>query len=111
MGYELVERRIEQADIHVTTVHSLKDAVEVCLLIGEELGKCLLTTLYSISQNHLTHSNDLLVVEEHVLCTCQTNTLSAECAGYLCIVRSVCIGTDFHLSVLVAEVHELLEVA
>ena len=94
----------------MATIHSLEDAVEVCLLIGEELGKCLLTTLYSISQNHLTHSNDLLVVKEHVLCTCQTNTLSTECASNLCVMRSVSIGTDLHLGVLVAEVHKLLEV-
>ena len=111
MGNELVERWVEQTDVHMATVHSLEDAVEVGLLIGEELGKSLLTTLYRVSQNHLTHSNNLLVVEEHVLCTCQTDTLSTELTCNLSIVRSISIGANLHLGILVAEVHELLEVA
>ena len=109
--YELVERWVEQADVHVAAIHCLEDSIEVSLLIWEELGKCLLTPLYRVCQNHLTHGNDLLIIEEHVLCTCQTDTLGAECTGYLSIVWSIRIGTDFHLCILVAEIHQLLEVA
>ena len=111
MGNELVERRVEQADVDVAAVHSLEDAVEVGLLIGEELGKCLLATLYCVSQNHLTHSHNLLVVEEHVLGTCQTDTLGTELTSHLGVVRSVGIGAYLHLCIFVAEVHKLLEVA
>ena len=46
-----------------------------------------------------------------MLGTCQTDTLGTECASDLGIVRSICIGTNLQLGVLVAEVHELLEVA
>ena len=109
--YELVERWVEQTDVHVAAIHSLEDAVEVGLLIWEELGKSLLATLYRVSQNHLAHSNNLLIVEEHVLCTCQTDTLGTKLASHLSIVWSICIGANLHLSILVAEVHKLLEVA
>ena len=95
----------------MATIHSLEDAIEVSLLIREKFSKSLLTTLYRISKNHLTHSNNLLIIKEHVLCTCQTDTLSAELASHLCVVRSISIGTDFHLCILVAEIHQLLEVA
>ena len=95
----------------MAAIHSLEDTVEVSLLVWEELGKCLLATLYRVCQNHLTHGNDLLIIEEHVLCTCQTDTLGTECSSYLSIVWSICIGTDLHLCIFVAEVHQLLEVA
>ena len=97
--------------VHVAAIHCLEDSIEVSLLIWEELGKSLLTTLYRVCQNHLTHGNDLLIIEEHVLCTCQTDTLGTECTGYLSIVWSIRIGTDFHLCIFVAEIHQLLEVA
>ena len=43
--YELVERWVEQADVHVAAIHCLENAVEVSLLIWEKLGKSLLATL------------------------------------------------------------------
>ena len=45
-----------------------------------------------------------------MLCTCQTDTLSTEVASNLCIVWSISIGAYLQLGVLVAEVHQLLEV-
>ncbi len=108
--YELVERWVEQADVHVATIHSLEDAVEVSLLIWEELGKCFFTTLHRICQNHLAHRNNLLIIKEHVLCTCQSDTLGTECTSYLSIMWSICIGTDFHLGIFIAEIHQFLEV-
>ena len=95
----------------MAAVHSLKDTVEVCFLIGEEFGKSFFATLYRVSQNHLTHSYNLLVVKEHMLCTCQTDTLGTELTSHLSVVWSIGIGTDFHLCILVAEVHKLLEIA
>ena len=109
--YELVERWIEQTNINVATIHSLKDTIEVGLLIWKKLCKSLLATLYRVSQDHLTHCNNLLVIEEHMLCTCQTNTLSTECTSYLSIVWSICICANLHLCILVAKIHKLLEVA
>ena len=105
-----MERWVEQADVYWATIHSLEDTLEVSLLIWQQLSQSLLTSLYCISENHLTHSNNLLVLEEHVLSTCKTNTLSTESASHLCIVWSISICANLKLGVLVAEVHQFLEV-
>jgi hypothetical protein len=105
-----MERRIEQTDVHGQTVHSLKDALEVSLLIRQQLSKRLLTSGDAVSEDHLTHSDDLLILEEHVLSTSQTDTLSTEVTSELCVAWCVGIGTNLQLGVFVAEVHQLLEV-
>ena len=46
-----------------------------------------------------------------MLSTCKTDTLGTECAGYGCVMRSVCVGANLQLGILVAEVHQLLEVS
>ena len=93
------------------SVHSLEDAVEVGLLVWEELGEGFLASLDCVGEYHLTHGDDLLVVEEHVLCTCESDTLGSEGACYLCVVWCVGVGAHLKLGVFVAEVHEGLEVA
>ena len=111
MRYELVQVGIKQTDVDGQSVHSLQDSVEVLGLVGEQLGKCLLTTLLVLSQDHLTHSLDLLTLKEHVLGTAKTDTNGTECAGYLSIVRSIGVGAYNQTCVLVAQVHQLSEVA
>ena len=111
VGNELVERWIEQADVNRTTVHSLEDTLEVGLLIRQQLGKCLLATLNSLRKNHLAHSDNLLVLEEHVLCTCKTDTLGTKVTSHLCIVGCISVGANLQLGIFVAEVHQFLEVA
>ena len=46
--YELMERWVEKTDVDSKTVHCLQDAIEVSLLIREELCKSLLTTFDSL---------------------------------------------------------------
>ena len=111
MWYELVQWRIEETDIYWIAIHSLKDTLEVSLLVWEKLSKRFLTTLSVLRKNHLTHSHDLLILEEHVLCTGQTNTLSTEVTSHLCIVWSISIGTNLEMCIFVAEIHQLFEVA
>ena len=111
MWYELVEWWVEQTDVNMESVHCLEDSVEVCLLVWEEFSERFLTTFNCLRENHFAHCDNLLIVEEHVFCTCQTDTLSSECTCNLCIVWSVGIGTYLQFGVLVAEVHECLEVA
>ena len=108
--YEFVQRRIEQADVNRATVHSFQNALEVGLLIWEQLSQCLFATFYGVGKNHFAHCHNLLIFEEHVFCTSKTDTLSAEVASYLSIVWSVGVGANLELGVLVAEVHKSLEV-
>lgn len=78
VGYKFVERRIEQTNVYGIAVHSAEDTLEVFLLVGEEFCKCFLTSFYVFSQNHFAHGDNLLVIEEHVLSTAETDTYSAE---------------------------------
>ena len=111
MGNKLMQRRIEQTYVYMQSVHSFQYSIEVSLLVGEQFGKSLLTSFYRIGENHLAHGNNLLSVKEHMLCTCQTDTLGSEVACYLSIMWRICIGANLHLGVFVAEVHQFLEVA
>ena len=46
-----------------------------------------------------------------MLCTAKTDTNSTKVASNLCIVRSISVGTNNELGVLLAESHQLSEVA
>ena len=109
--HKLVEWWVKQTDVDVATVHSLEDAVEVYHLIRQQLVKSFLATFYRVGKNHLAHGHNLLVVEEHMFCTCQADALCTEGTCHLCVMRSVGIGANLHLCVLVAEIHQFLEVA
>ena len=110
VGDELMERGVKETDIHGASIHSLEDAVEVLLLVGEELSQCLLTSGLGICQDHLTHGFDLLVFEEHMLCTTQTNTDSSEGTSHCSIVGRIGIGADDELGVLLTDLHQVCEV-
>ena len=110
MRNELVQRRVEQTDVHRQAVHSVQDTFEVGFLVRQQLSQRFLATLAVLGENHLTHRKNLLVVEEHVLGTGQTDTLSAELTSYASVVRSVGVGTNLEMRIFVAEVHECLEV-
>ena len=110
MWNKLMQRRIEQTDVNWHTVHTLQDTIEILLLIRQELIKSLLTLLCAVCENHLTHSLNLLVLKEHVLCTTKTNTNSTKVTCYLCIVWSICVGTNNQLTILLTKIHQLSEV-
>ncbi len=110
MWNELMQWWVKQTDVHVETVHSLEDSVEVGLLIWEQFGKGFFTTFNSVGKNHLAHGDNLLVIEKHVLCTSQTNTLGTECTSHLGVVWRVGVGANLQLGVFIAEIHECFEV-
>ena len=92
---EFVQRWIKQTNVHRTSVHCLKDTNEVGLLIWQQFCESFLTSFYCRSQNHFAHCNDLLVIEEHMFCTAQTDTCSAKTASHFRIVRSISVSTYF----------------
>ena len=111
VGHELVEGRIEQANVYGEAVHSTEDALEVFFLNGEKFGKSLLATFNVFGKNHLAHGNNLVSIEEHVLRAAETDTYSTELAGYFCVVGRVGVGAHLQAGVLGAEVHKVSEVA
>ena len=110
MGYELVQRWVKQTDIYRQSVHCQQDTLEVGFLVRQQFSQCFLTTFAVLSQNHFTHSYDLLVVKEHVLGTCQTDTLGSKGTCHLCIVRSISVRANLQMGIFVAQIHQCLEV-
>ena len=110
MRNELMERRIKQTDIDRTSVHSLKNTLEVCLLIRKELGESFLTSFCGISKDHLTHGDNLLILKEHVLGTCKTDTFCTKGTSDLRVMWRVCISTNLQLRIFVTEIHQFLKV-
>ena len=107
---KFMQRRIEQTDIHRTTVHCLEDALEVSFLIRQQFIKSFLTSFFVSSQDHFTHGDDLLVVEEHVFCTAQTDTYCTEVTCHLSVMRSISIGTYFQTGIFVTQAHQFGEI-
>ena len=91
-GYELVERRIEEADSYGIAFHSLVDALEVSLLHGLELCKSGYTPLKCVGADHLTESCDTVGIKEHMLGAGKADALCAELTSLAGVVRSVGIG-------------------
>ncbi len=109
--YELMERRVKQTNVNRTAVHCLEDAVEVSLLVRKQLSKSLLASFSILSKNHFAHCNNLLCLEEHVLCTAKTDTYSTEVACNLCIVWCISVCTNNELCIFLAKSHQVGEVA
>ena len=110
MWNELMQWWIKQTDVYWHAIHALENTVEVLLLVRKELIKSLLTLLCGISKNHLAHRFDLLILEEHVLCTAKTNTYGTEVTCHFCVMRRICVGTYNQFSVFLTEIHQLSKV-
>jgi len=107
MGNELVERRVDEADGHTESVHSLEDSLEILDLERQELGERLFTGFDRIGDDHLADGeNPFLGIEEHVFGAAESYALRAELARVDRIVGCVSIGPDLDLSDFVDPFHE-----
>src|SRR5699024_10759633 len=101
---ELVKRRIKETDRYRVALESLIQSLEVSLLIRKDFLKSCLSLFLCLSTDHLTESVDSSLAEEHMLCTAETDTLSAKLNSFLSIFRCISVCADFHCSVLVSPV-------
>ena len=111
LGDELVQRRVEQTDIDGHAVHALQNAIEILLLKREQFSQSYLPFFLCVGENHLTHSLDFVLIEEHVLRTAQTDTHSTELLRHLGVVRCVSIGAHNHTCIFVAKAHKFGKIA
>src|SRR5699024_5897519 len=84
-------------------------SLEVSLLIRKDFLKSCLSLFLCLSTDHLTESVDSSLAEEHMLCTAETDTLSAKLNSFLSVFRCISVCADFHSSVLVSPVHDTSE--
>ena len=106
---ELMKRWIQETDGNRISFQSFIQCFEVSLLIWKNLIKSSLTLFYCIGADHLTESSNSVFLEEHMLCTAKSDTLSAKLTSFLSICRCICICTNFHCTELVSPFHNTAE--
>src|SRR5699024_5736948 len=106
---ELVKRRIKETDRNRVALESLIQSLEVSLLIRKDFRKSYFSFFLCLSTDHLTESVDSALTEEHMLCTAESDTLSAKLNSFRSVSRCICICTNLHCSVLVSPVHDASE--
>ena len=106
---EFVERRIQETDGNRVALQRLVQCLEVSLLHGLDLSQSSFSFLNSIGADHLTECCNSGGLEEHVLGTAKTDTLSAQLSCLLCISRCISVGANLQYSVLVSPSHDSAE--
>ena len=107
---ELVKRRIQETNGNRSAFHSLVDALEVALLERNQLVQSRFSLFDGVGKDHLADLRNSVRIEEHVLSSCKSDTLSAHANCICSILRSIRVGSDFQSSELVCPVHDSLEV-
>ena len=105
-----MERWIQESDDYRKTVHCLEDTFEVASLHWKKFCKCSFPCPCVVCKNHLSHGDDSVAAEEHVLSSAETDTFCTKHDCISCILWSICVGPDAHGLDLVNVVHELLVV-
>ena len=106
-----MERRIKQAHIHRSVLHSLINAHKVTLLERQEGGQSLAAAFLIIGKNHFTHLHNAIFLKEHMLSTSQSDTLCAKVDGCAGITGIIGIGTHFHGAASVSPFHKFRKIA
>ena len=102
---ELMQRWIQETDCYRVTLKCLIKSLEVRLLIWKNLLQCSFSLFYSIRADHLTECSNSVFLEEHMLCTAKTNTLSTKLTSFLSICRCISVCTNLQCSELVSPLH------
>ena len=108
---ELMQRRIEVTDGHRTAFQRLVHALEVRLLIRQQLGKSLAALLFGLREDHLAHVGDTGRLEEHVLGAAQADAFRAVLHSHSRVVRVIRVGADAQLAGRVSPAHQGREIA
>ena len=106
-----MQRRIQQTDCNRSFFHCFVDAFEVFLLERSDAFQCSFSFFYCIRHDHFSEFHDSVSFEEHMLCSCQTDTFCTEVDSNLCIVRCICVCSYFQASLCICPFHECFEVA
>src|SRR5699024_10735691 len=108
---ELMKRRIKETDRYRVAFKSLIQLLEISLLLRKDLIKSCLSLFLCLRADHLAECIDSVALEEHMLCTAQTDSLSTQLTSLLSVCRCIGICADLHCSVLVSPAHDASELA
>ena len=109
-GQELVQRRVEQPDRDRQALHRLEQALEVLLLVREQLAQRGAAAFLVVGHDHRPHLRLAVIGHEHVLGPAQADALGAELARPHGVLRRVRVGADAEAAHLVGPLEQALEV-
>ena len=89
---ELVQRRVQKPDRHRQAVHDPEQVGEILPLHRQQLGERGAAPGLVVGQDHLTHGENAVRVEEHVLGAAEPDALGAEGARDLGVAGRLRIG-------------------
>src|SRR5882724_6149174 len=107
---KLMERRVKQSDRHGQAGHLTKDTDKVSTLQRQQLFERLLASADTLGKNHLAHSGEPLVSEEHVLSTTEANTFSAKLSCRHGIELRIGVRPYAQTAKLIGPRHQLVEI-
>ena len=110
LGKEFVQGRVQKADGARQALERLEDALEVPLLVGEELGNGGYAVALLGGEDHFTDEVDPVPFKEHVFRAAEADAGGAEGDSGFRLLGRVRIGAHFHFGAVVAPLHELGEV-
>ena len=99
--------RVKESDCNRKSLELAEDADEVLSLHWKKLRKSNLALAICVSKNHLSHRDDSLATEEHMLCAAETNTFSTKLYCMMCICWCIGICAYAHCLELAYISHEL----
>ena len=105
-----MQRRIEQANGDRLARHDAKQFGKIRPLHGQQFGQCSAAARCVIGEDHLSHRDDPLGIEKHVLRATEPDALGTKFACDFGIFRRFGIGPHAHRAKLVRPVHEHAEV-
>ena len=104
-----MKRWIQETDGYRASLKSLIESLEVRLLIWKNLVKSNFSLFLCIRTDHLTESSDSLRIEEHMLCTAESDTFCTELTSLLSISRGISVCTNLKSSELISPGHNTSE--
>ena len=106
---ELVKRRVKKSDCYGKSLHFFENRVEIVSLVSDELCKSSFSSFEVVCENHFSDGFDSVAFKEHVLCSAESDSLSAESACGCRVSRCVGICSDLEHTAVVSPFHELFK--
>ena len=104
-----MKRRIQEPNCNRISFHRLIQLLEISSLQRKYLIKCFFSLFQRIGTDHLAECINPVALKKHMLCTTQADSLCSQLSCFLCVCRSIRVGSYFQRPVFVRPFHNSLK--
>src|SRR6185369_8619719 len=108
---KLMQRRIEKTNRDRKSGHLAKDADEIAALERQQLLKCFFARADALRENHLAHSCETLIAEEHMLRATEPDSFRAKPTRRLRVKRRISVCTHAQAAEVIGPRHEFVKIS